>query len=234
MTVERQTLTIGSRTVPLEIRRVARARRIILTSFPSRGILRLSLPKRTSLAKGLAFVAEREAWIADALTRWPVIAPIAPGSTIPFNGAPLTIDWQPTAGRRALIMENRLVVGGPQEHIAARVARFLKETALADLSERTHRLANQHGLTVTSIGIGDPRARWGSCSSKGGLRFSWRLICAPEDVRQYVVAHEVAHLRHMNHSADFWAYTAELFGGPVRPARNWLRENGSALHRIGI
>jgi len=234
VTVERRELTIGGRTVPLEIPRMPRARRITLTSLPTKGVFRLSLPRRVSLASGLAFVNEREAWIADVLTRWPSDETVGHGSRVPFNGEDLLVEWEPKAGRRAVRVGNRLIVGGPEEHIAARVQRFLKDEALKDLTERTVRLATAHQLKVTAVTIGDPSARWGSCSYQGRIRFSWRLICAPEFVRQYVVAHEVAHLRHMNHSADFWACNAELYGGPVTPPRAWLRENGAKLHRIGV
>ncbi|MCH8684072.1 M48 family metallopeptidase [Pedomonas mirosovicensis] len=234
MTVERRELSIGGRTIPLEIHRVPRARRIILTSLPTKGVFRLSLPRRISLAKGMEFVSERHDWIADALTRWPTIQPVGHGSRVPFNGEDLLIEWEPKAGRRAVLMGNKLIVGGPEEHVPARVARFLKEAALKDLTERTVALASAHQLKVAAVSIGDPSARWGSCSWQQKIRFSWRLICAPEFVRQYVVAHEVAHLRHMNHSADFWAFNAELYGGPVTPARAWLRAHGSNLYRIGV
>lgn len=234
MTVERRELQISGRTVPLEIHRVPRARRIILTSLPARGVFRLSLPRRASLASGLAFVNERQEWMADILSRWPSVQPIGHGSRIPFNGEDLLIEWEPKANRRAVRMGQKLIVGGPEEHIPARVLRFLKDEALKDLTERTVQLATQHQLKVTAVSIGDPSARWGSCSSQGRIRYSWRLICAPEFVRQYVVAHEVAHLRHMNHSADFWACNAEFYGGPVTPPRAWLRQNGAKLHRIGV
>lgn len=234
MTVERRELTIRGRTVPLEIHRMPRARRITLTSLPTKGVFRLSLPRRMSLASGMAFVNERHDWIADVLTRWPSDETVGHGSRVPFNGEDLLIEWEPKAGRRAVRMGSRLIVGGPEEHIPARVLRFLREEALKDLTERTVRLATAHQLTVAGVSIGDPSARWGSCSYQGRIRFSWRLICAPEFVRQYVVAHEVAHLRHMNHSAEFWACNAALYGGPVAPARAWLRANGATLHRIGV
>lgn len=234
MTVERRELTIGGRTVPLEIHRMPRARRITLTSLPGRGVFRLSVPHRLSLARAMAFVNERHDWIAEVHARWPAAQTIGHGSVVPFNGEDLLVEWEAKAGRRAVRVGNRLIVGGPEEHIAARVLRFLKEEALKDLTRRTVELAARHQLTVTGVSIGDPGARWGSCSSQGRIRYSWRLICAPEFVRQYVVAHEVSHLRHMNHSADFWACNAALYGGPVTPPRKWLRENGARLHRIGV
>ncbi|HLU91658.1 MAG TPA: hypothetical protein VKZ46_03650, partial [Pedomonas sp.] len=119
MTVERRELQISGRTVPLEIHRVPRARRIILTSLPARGVFRLSLPRRASLASGLAFVNERQEWMADILSRWPSVQPIGHGSRIPFNGEDLLIEWEPKANRRAVRMGQKLIVGGPEEHIPA-------------------------------------------------------------------------------------------------------------------
>jgi len=234
VTVERRELTVAGRTIPLEIHRVPRARRIILTSLPHKGVFRLSLPKRVSLARGMAFVDERHDWIAEALARWPAVQTVGHGSRIPFDGEELVVEWEEKAGRRAVRVGNRLIVGGPEAHVPVRVARFLKDAALKDLTERTLALAARHQLTVADVSIGDPGARWGSCSWQKKIRFSWRLICAPAFVRQYVVAHEVAHLRHMDHSAAFWAFNAELYGGPVAPARAWLRAHGSSLHRIGV
>lgn len=234
MTVERRELVVGARTVPLEIHRVLRARRIILTSLPNRGVFRLSVPRQVSLARALAFVSEREGWIAEALARWPEVRTVGHGSRIPFDGGELLVEWEEKFGRRAVRMGDRLVIGGPEEHVPARVARFLKEEALKDLTARTLALADRYGLAVAGVSVGDPGARWGSCSAQRKIRFSWRLICAPAFVRQYVVAHEVAHLRHMDHSAAFWAFNAELYGGPVAPARAWLRAHGSKLHRIGV
>ena len=76
------------------------------------------------------------------------------------------------------------------------------------------------------------RTRWGSCAPDGTLAFCWRLICAPEFVQDYVVGHEVAHLRHMNHGAQFWALTEELTTHR-KAASAWLGSNGQALLRIG-
>jgi predicted metal-dependent hydrolase len=86
---------------------------------------------------------------------------------------------------------------------------------------------------VARVGVGDPLSRWGSCSSSGGIRYSWRLILAPDWVRRATVAHEVAHRVHMNHSPAFHALVADLLGADPKPARSWLRSNGPLLHRIG-
>jgi hypothetical protein len=127
----------------------------------------------------------------------------------------------------------RLLVGGPAEAVAGRVLRWLRQEARAMLAADTEHYARTAGVTVSRVGVGDPVSRWGSCSSSGAIRYSWRLIMAPDFVRRATVAHEVAHRVHMDHSPRFHALVQELFGEDPRPARLWLRQNGAALHRIG-
>ena len=97
-------------------------------------------------------------------------------------------------------------------------------------------MAEQLGREVTHISVRDTTSRWGSCTRSGRLSFSWRLILAPRPVLDYVVAHEVAHLKHMNHGAAFWQTVAGLLpegGDQPGSAREWLRRNGVVLHRYG-
>ena len=127
-----------------------------------------------------------------------------------------------------------MIVGGPVAHAGSRVVRWLKERALEVLTAETQALAAAHDLPLTVVSIGDPRSRWGSCASSGAIRYSWRLILAPDYVRQATVAHEVAHLRHMNHSPAFHDMVRAI--SPVDPdkARAWLRREGAGLHRYRL
>jgi predicted metal-dependent hydrolase len=127
---------------------------------------------------------------------------------------------------------DRVEVGGPVESLETRLLRWLKEEARTLLSSETIEFASLAGVPVGRVGIGDPVSRWGSCSASGDIRYSWRLILAPDFVRRATVAHEVAHRTHMNHSSAFHAHVAELLGKDPAPARDWLRRNGPALHRI--
>ena len=111
--------------------------------------------------------------------------------------------------------------------------RWLKRHALDVLSRETAEYAAKAGVAVTRVGVGDPTSRWGSCSSSGAIRYSWRLILAPDHVRRATVAHEVAHRVHMNHSPRFHALVEQLFGADPKPARLWLRREGAGLHRFG-
>ena len=111
--------------------------------------------------------------------------------------------------------------------------RRLKAQALETLDRETRELAAKAGVPCVRVGIGDPVSRWGSCSSSGTIRYSWRLIMAPEFVRHATVAHEVAHLVHLDHSPRFHALVETLLGADPKPARLWLRREGAALHRVG-
>ena len=123
-------------------------------------------------------------------------------------------------------------IGGPLALLPGRTLRWLQATALADVEPATRRFAAQVARPVTQVRVGDPRARWGSCAAGGRIAYSWRLILAPAFVRTNVVAHEVAHLVHANHGADFWALVARLDPGTAA-SRRWLRRHGAALHWVG-
>jgi predicted metal-dependent hydrolase len=125
------------------------------------------------------------------------------------------------------------MVGGPIDLVERRVLRWMKAEALAVLTRETAEFAERGKLGVAKVGIGDPASRWGSCASTGSIRYSWRLMLAPAWVRRATVAHEVAHLVHMNHGPDFHALVERLLGADPKPARDWLRRHGAGLHRIG-
>jgi hypothetical protein len=132
-----------------------------------------------------------------------------------------------------VLADDTLRCGGPREGFARRIETFLKRRALDTLSQETAEIAAAAGLRPTSVAVGDADTRWGSCTSQGRIRYSWRLILAPPEVRRYVVAHEVAHLRHLDHGREFKAFEAALFGGSTAPARRSLLRLGPRLKRIG-
>jgi predicted metal-dependent hydrolase len=129
--------------------------------------------------------------------------------------------------------DDDLVCGGPIDQFSARIERWLKREALRLLTEDTAHYAAKAGVTVAKVAIGDPKARWGSCSGDGTIRYSWRLLLAPGFVRRATVAHEVAHRVHMHHGPAFHALVADLFEGDPDAARRWLRAEGAALHWYG-
>lgn len=226
-------LTIDGVAMPIRVRRSARGRSYRLSVDHARGELRLSLPARASLAKALAWARQHDAWVREQVAARPPGIVLVDGAVFPLEGRDIRIVWRADAPRRMLLEADRLIVGGAAESVGPRVLRWLKAHARAVLEAETRDLAARHRLTVARIGIGDPRSRWGSCSSDGSIRYSWRLILAPPDVRRSTVAHELAHLLHMDHSPAFHAAHARILGADPRPARAWLKAHGAALHRIG-
>jgi predicted metal-dependent hydrolase len=217
---------------PLALRIDRRARALRLRVDRRSGGLMLTVPAGTSRRRALAWAAEQEAWARRALAALPEPLRLAPGAALALFGRPHRIDWSPERPRRIALENGAIVCGGPTEGLEARLLRWAKAEALALLTAETRELAATLPVRLGRVGIGDPRSRWGSCTGRGDIRYSWRLILAPDFVRRATVAHEVAHLVHMNHGPDFHALAAHLFGGDPAPARDWLRRHGAELHRI--
>jgi predicted metal-dependent hydrolase len=217
---------------PLTVRPDKRARRLRLR-LDTKGLgLTLTVPPGVSRRRALAWAAEHEEWALEALGRRGGGVALAPGAVVPLFGLPHVVDWSAERPRRVCVEPGRLACGGPLEGLQARLVRWLRAEALAVLTADSHEFAGKRELKVERVSVGDPRSRWGSCSSSGTIRYSWRLILAPEFVRRATVAHEVAHLVHMNHAPAFHALVAELLEADPAPAREWLRREGATLHRI--
>ncbi len=217
---------------PLTLKPNKRARRLRLRVDPRSRSLTLTVPPGVSRRRALEWAAGHADWAKQSIGAIAEPVAIAPDAVLPLFGEPHRIDW--TGGPRRITREaGRLAVGGPLEGLEGRVMRWLKAEALALLSSETEEFAAKAGVTVSSVGIGDPRSRWGSCASDGRIRYSWRLIMAPDFVRRATVAHEVAHRIHMDHSPRFHGLVRELLGDDPAPARQWLRREGGVLHRIG-
>ncbi|MFA5969851.1 MAG: SprT family zinc-dependent metalloprotease [Sphingomonas sp.] len=217
----------------LDIIRHPRARRTRLSVDPASGRVRLTLPPRVSEAAGLRWAEGHKGWIEAQCERLPAPRPFVDGAVLSVDDAELTIRWRATGPRRGERMGDLLVIGGPLDGLSRRIVAWLKREALVLLSAETAEYAAAAGVEVSTVAIGDPRGRWGSCSSSGAIRYSWRLVLAPAWVRRATVAHEVAHRVHMNHSPSFHALVARLYGADPTPARAWLRRHGAQLHWLG-
>jgi predicted metal-dependent hydrolase len=167
------------------------------------------------------------------LARAGAAEPFLAGAVIPLEGEDVTIRWDSKAPRTPELTATDLRVGGPLDGLSRRVETFLKRRALAVMSLDVAHYSALAGVAPKSVSVGDAGSRWGSCSSTGTIRLSWRLILAPPAVRRYVVAHEVAHLVHMNHGAAFKALEARLFGAGLAEAKATLRRIGPRIRRIG-
>lgn len=219
--------------LPVELHGLRGARRLRLRLDDKRGVLKLTGPLRMNRKLALQWAAEQRLWVERQVAAMPPAEPFEPGARIPVEGVDIELAWDEAAPRRPRLEAGRLTCGGPREGFERRIERFLKQLALATLAGETAALAHRAGLPPPPVAVGDAGTRWGSCTASGRIRYSWRLILAPPAARRYVVAHEVAHLRHMDHGPGFKAFERELFGGEPRPARLLLRSVGPRLRRVG-
>jgi len=213
-------------------RRSRRARRISLRIDARGGAVIVTLPMRAARAAGVALLEANAAWVADRLAALPPALTYAPGSLITIDGLPHKIVHTPRGRGGAWLEAGALHVSGDAAFLARRVGDFLRAEARRRFGAQAAAKAAQAGLAVRRISVRDTRSRWGSCSADGSLMFCWRLLMAPPFVQDYVVAHEVAHLRHMNHGPAFWALT-DLLSPHRTQAVAWLSEQGAGLMRVG-
>ena len=219
--------------VPIQIRPMRNAKRLRLRFDEVSNILKLTCPWRTSRRAALQWALDQREWIDAQLALTQACEPFEAGAVIPLEGRPIRINWDPGAPRAPILSDGELRVGGPRDGVSRRVELFLKRLALDTMSREVAAYAANVNVTASSVSVGDAGTRWGSCSSQGKIRLSWRLILAPADVRQYVVAHEVAHLVHLDHSAKFKALESQLFGPGLAQAKARLRRIGPQLRRVG-
>ncbi len=222
---------------PVRLRVHGRARRVSLRlDVASREVI-ATAPNARRLSEAAAFAKSRAGWIAARLDSLPSGAGFAPGVVIQVNGAPLRLERAAMRVAPRVIPARdgepaRLVAYGEGATYARAVERALKAEALRVLTERTAVHVAALRAPMPKVAVMDARARWGSCKPPSSIRYVWRLIAAPPFVLDYVVAHEVAHLRECNHSSRFWAEVDGLYGDPSE-ARAWLRRHGPTLHALG-
>jgi predicted metal-dependent hydrolase len=228
------TLTLESGLpVPIEVRPIRGARRLRLRYDEVRGVLKLTCPPRTSRRAALAWALEQRDWVDTQVARALPAEPFAPGAMIPLEGRDTRLVWTEREPRTVRLLDGELRCGGPEAGFARRIELFLKRHALATMSSEAAEFAAAAGVTAKSVSVGDAGGRWGSCSSQGRIRLSWRLILASPQARRYVVAHEVAHLVHLNHGPEFKALEVRLFGPGLAAAKAILRREAPRLRRIG-
>lgn len=218
--------------IPVRWRASARARRVSLRICPREGAVVITLPPRASRRAGLALIREHESWVLEHLAALSPPLEFAPGVVLLLGGEPHVIRHEPRARGGAFLEGRAIVVTGAREFLGRRVADFLRMEAKRRIAALAVPHAAALGVQLGAIRVKDTRSRWGSCAPDGTMAFSWRLVMAPDWVTDYVVAHEVAHLRELNHSPRFWALVDSL--SPNRDAAvEWLRAEGPALLRVG-
>ena len=242
--------------VPLVLRRSPRARRYSLQVSEARRSAVLTVPTFSTLADAEQFLARHMNWLKERLDGLCDPVPFAHGAVIPLRGLAHQLSFVGPVRRRGVVWvedldDSRLApvwpeglaavtedlpllnVAGEAHHAPRRLLDWLKRQAHADLRLRVRNHADRLGLAPKRISVRDQTTRWGSCSSTGTLSFSWRLILAPPFVLDYLAAHEVAHLKEMNHGPSFWALVAHTMPRQAE-ARDWLQTYGSQLHAFGV
>jgi predicted metal-dependent hydrolase len=227
---ENPSVTVAGRELPLAIRRHAKARRLTMRLAPDGSEVRVTLPQWGRTLDALVFAGQRREWLEQQLAKVPSAAPLAPGGTLAYRGGPLAIEWLPAAPRRPQLAASGVRLGGPQETLAPRLRRWLEAEARRLIEQDLAHYCAAAGVATPRLHLSRAQRRWGSCSSKGGIRINWRLVQAPDAVRRSVVAHEVAHLTHFDHSPAFHALLRRLFEGDLDHADAWLRREGRSLY----
>jgi predicted metal-dependent hydrolase len=227
---EQPVVMIGERALPVAIRRLAHARRLTLRLSPDGGEVRVSMPRWGRTEEALAFARARADWLARQLDAVPETAALGHGAVIRFRGAEARIAHDPALPRKVRLDGEALLIGGPAETLCARLRRWLEGEARALMTADLAHYCAAIGRDPPRLALSNARRRWGSCAPDGSIRVNWRLVMAPEDVRRSVVAHEVAHLVHFDHSPRFHALLGDLFEGDVAAANRWLRREGRALY----
>jgi predicted metal-dependent hydrolase len=212
-----------------------RARRLALRLDPLERIFHLTVPLRCPLERAYEFADTHEEWMKKALSELPEPQPFIHGTVLPVLGQNITLDisHDPSVKITSIKEEgDRLYITSNLEDPGIRIERFLKKKA----KEILHLKSKEKSLTINkkieNVSVRDTKSRWGSCSSDKNLSYSWRLIFAPPHALDYVVAHEVAHLKHLDHSAKFWALCRSLSDNFVE-GQFWMQNHGHELMRYG-
>ena len=207
-----------------------RARRYILRVRPD-GTLRVTVPRGGSRREAEAFVAQNQQWIERERQRVGLEhAPVQwhAGSEILLRGVAVPIQGARTPDGLHICYGDRRVVPSDAVALRAAIEADLKQVARVELIPRLHELAAQHGLKIGAVTIRNQRSRWGSCARNGDIALNFRLVQTPPEIRDYVLIHELMHLRQQNHSRRFWRLV-EAACPKFREAERWLRTAGRSL-----
>ncbi|CBI75735.1 conserved protein of unknown function [Bartonella clarridgeiae 73] len=241
MVIYEQDFILSNRIVPLQVKEHKNARRLTLRIDIARQKIYLTTPPAVERCVVQFFIEKNRSWIEKRLAYGGIIREgfhLKEGSRIPVLGASHVILRKEERGVAEIItgdseQESKIIIYSRLEHLPRRVADVLKKQAKIVIAQLVAHYSYKVGRKVKSISYKDTRSRWGSCSTDGRLSFSWRLIMAPKEVVEYVVAHEVAHLVEMNHGERFWALCEKLC--PERKTyQAWLKKNGHILQRINF
>jgi len=221
---------IDGRLLPLTLRRNAAAKRMTMRLAPDGSEIRVTLPRWGRSAEALEFARSKADWLAMQLAKVPQAPDLTHGSTVPYRGQALALSHDPAAPRKVRLGEAAIHAGGPADSLNRRLQRWLEGEALRLLDEDLAYYCLRDSRRAPALSLSRAQRRWGSCAADGTIRINWRLVMAPDAVRRSVVAHEVAHLTHFDHSPAFHAHLEALFEGDLPAANRWLKHEGRSLY----
>jgi hypothetical protein len=226
----------------LKLNETKRAKNISLRMDYAKKLVILTFPNRKSEKTALKFLEKNKTWILKHIKKTPESKnpTIGNNKELEFIGEKYIITHLPHQKGGVWVENNKICVTGNKEFLKSRIERFLKKEIKKYITQKTNYYAKQIGKKINRISIKDTTSRWGSCTSDGNLSFSWRICFAPVIVIDYLCAHEVAHLKEMNHSKVFWNLVDKLMSEkketklvkPVSFAKFWLKTHGANLHAI--
>lgn len=223
-------IELGGRALPIELTRNRRAKRLTLRLAPDGSAVRITLPHWCRSAEAVAFAHARRDWLAEQLAKVPARRDPLQDGTLLYRGGEIALEWCTEAPRTPQFDGTRLALGGPRETLSRRIQRWLETEALQLFSADAAEYCARGDLAPATVKLTRARRRWGSCSSEGTLRLNWRLVQAPDHVRRSVVAHEVAHLVHFDHSPAFHALLDRLYEQDIDEPNRWLSRHGRTLY----
>ena len=209
------------------LRQNINSRHITLRISALDGKITITGPNYLDFAEFKKFAESKKSWLKSKRKSFKPPIFVSEGMNIPIIGTDTEISFSDVREPEKV---GGILFVSKEKPVSYQVKKYLQKIGRIHIAQMCKEFAERLGSKVHKITLRDTRSRWGSCSDDANLMFSWRLVMAPEDVLAYVVAHEVAHLKHMNHSKDFWG-TVEYLFGPYKKERTWLKQNGSSLHR---
>ena len=209
------------------LRKNSNSRRITLRISALDGKTTITGPSYLDFNEFKKFAESKKSWLKSKRKCFEPPIFVSEGTKIPIVGIDTKVSISDVREPKKV---GSILFVSEEKPVSTQVKKYLKEICRIHLDYMCKEFAERLGSKFHKITLRDTRSRWGSCSNDAKLMFSWRLVMAPEDVLAYVAAHEVAHLKHMNHSKDFWE-TVEYLFGPYKKERAWLKQNGSLLHR---
>ncbi len=219
------------------VQRKSGLKRLSLRFSQKQAIFLVSVPLRYPVKEIRQFIDGAKAWFTKVLTQQQITQPTAtkaiePGQIIQLLGKPVTLKFIEGCRAKVVLNDDVLAVHGIRSRFEQQVRQYFQELAQAKFSEYSNCYAKKLGVTIAKIKVKEMTSRYGSCTSIGNLNYCWRIVFSPEPVLAYLCAHEVAHLREMNHSQAFWTHVATLCPEYVT-LRKWLKQHGKELFAVG-